>query len=38
MRMFDRDEITDALAERGLSPVRRRVAGLAQFVGARKAA
>jgi SAM-dependent methyltransferase len=38
MRMFEHDEITDALAERGLSPVRRRVAGLAQFVGARKAA
>lgn len=36
MRMFERDEITTALAERGFDPVRRRVAGLAQFVGARK--
>jgi ubiquinone/menaquinone biosynthesis C-methylase UbiE len=36
MRMFERDEITDALAERGFSTVRRRVAGLAQFVGGRK--
>ena len=38
MRMFEREEITDALAERGYSPIRRRVAGLAQFVGGRKAA
>jgi SAM-dependent methyltransferase len=38
MRMFERDEITRALADRGCSPVRRRVAGLAQFVGGRKAA
>jgi SAM-dependent methyltransferase len=37
MRMFEREEITSALSERGFSPVRRRVAGLAQFVGGRKA-
>jgi SAM-dependent methyltransferase len=36
MRMFEREEITDALAARGYSPVRRRVSGLAQFVGGRK--
>jgi ubiquinone/menaquinone biosynthesis C-methylase UbiE len=36
MRMFEREEITEALAERGFSPVRRRVSGLAQFVGGRK--
>jgi SAM-dependent methyltransferase len=36
MRMFEPDEITGALAERGLVDVRRRVAGLTQFVGARK--
>jgi len=38
MRMFERDEITSALTARGFTPVRRRVAGLAQFIGARKAA
>ncbi len=36
MRMFERDEITEALAARGFRTVRRRVAGLAQFVGGRK--
>lgn len=36
MRMFERDEITEALAQRGYAPVRRRVSGLAQFVGGRK--
>jgi ubiquinone/menaquinone biosynthesis C-methylase UbiE len=36
MRMFERDEITGALHERGYSPVERRVAGLTQFVGGRK--
>jgi ubiquinone/menaquinone biosynthesis C-methylase UbiE len=36
MRMFERDEITDALAERGFSTVRRRISGLAQFVGGRR--
>lgn len=38
MRMFERDEITDALVERGYSPVRRRISGLTQFVGGRKTA
>ena len=38
MRMFERDEISDALADRGYSPVRRRISGLTQFVGGRKAA
>ena len=36
MRMFDRDEITDALAQRGFGDVAQRVAGLTQFVGGRK--
>jgi ubiquinone/menaquinone biosynthesis C-methylase UbiE len=36
MRMFDRDEITGALRERGFGDVAQRVAGLTQFVGARK--
>jgi SAM-dependent methyltransferase len=35
MRMFDRDEITDALRSRGFSEIRLRVAGLTQFVGGR---
>jgi ubiquinone/menaquinone biosynthesis C-methylase UbiE len=35
MRMFERDEVTGALAGRGLTDVRRRVTGLTQFVGAR---
>jgi hypothetical protein len=38
MRMFGRDEITRALEERGFEDVRRRIAGVAQFVGARRAA
>ena len=38
MRMFGRDEITSALEERGFEDVRRRIAGVAQFVGARRAA
>jgi SAM-dependent methyltransferase len=37
MRMFERDEVTGALADRGFEGVRRHVAGLAQFVGARRA-
>jgi SAM-dependent methyltransferase len=37
MRMFERDEITGALADRGFEDVRQRVAGLTQFVGGRKA-
>jgi SAM-dependent methyltransferase len=37
MRMFEHDEITAALAERGFEDVRQRVSGLTQFVGGRKA-
>jgi SAM-dependent methyltransferase len=36
LRVFGRDEITDALEARGFEDVRRRVSGLAQFVGARR--
>jgi SAM-dependent methyltransferase len=36
VRLFDRDELTTALAERGLVEVGQRVAGLGQFVSARK--
>jgi SAM-dependent methyltransferase len=36
MRMFERDEITTALRERGFGEMRQRVAGLTQFVGARR--
>jgi SAM-dependent methyltransferase len=38
MRMFERDEIVDALKERGFAEIRRRITGLAQFVGGRLAA
>lgn len=38
MRMFERDEIVDALKERGFVEIRRRITGLAQFVGGRLAA
>jgi SAM-dependent methyltransferase len=34
-RIFGRDDLTGALAERGLTAIDRRVAGLAQFVSAR---
>lgn len=34
-RMFERDEVVEALEDRGFEPVRRRVAGLTQFVGGR---
>jgi SAM-dependent methyltransferase len=37
IRMFERDEIVDALESRGCVDVRRRVSGLAQFVGGRRA-
>jgi len=37
MRIFGRDEIVEALEERGFADVRRRVAGLTQFVGGRLA-
>lgn len=36
IRVFGREEITDALRERGLEKVAQRVSGLAQFVSARK--
>jgi SAM-dependent methyltransferase len=36
-RMFERDEITGALRERGFVDVSQRVSGLTQFVGARRA-
>jgi ubiquinone/menaquinone biosynthesis C-methylase UbiE len=36
VRIFGRDEITDALRERGMEKVAQRVSGLAQFVSARK--
>ena len=34
-RMFERDEITSGLEQRGFRDVRQRIAGLAQFVGGR---
>jgi len=36
VRMFDRNELTDALRNHGLGHVEQRVAGLAQFIAARK--
>jgi ubiquinone/menaquinone biosynthesis C-methylase UbiE len=38
MRVFGREEITRALDERGFEDVRRRITGVAQFVGARRTA
>jgi len=38
LRVFGRDEVTAALEARGFVDVRRRVSGLAQFVGARRPA
>jgi SAM-dependent methyltransferase len=35
IRMFDRDEIVEALRERGFTDVRQRISGLTQFVGGR---
>lgn len=35
MRMFERDEIVDALEERGFAQIRQRIAGVTQFVGGR---
>ncbi|HEU4977848.1 MAG TPA: methyltransferase domain-containing protein [Solirubrobacteraceae bacterium] len=35
MRMFEQEEVVDALRERGFTAIRQRIAGLAQFVGAR---
>lgn len=37
MRVFEPDEVTEALAERGFEAIRRRVSGLVQFVGGRLA-
>ena len=37
MRVFEPDQITEALADRGFEGVRRRVSGLVQFVGGRLA-
>jgi ubiquinone/menaquinone biosynthesis C-methylase UbiE len=34
-RLFEQDELVDALSERGFEDVRQRVAGVTQFVGAR---
>jgi SAM-dependent methyltransferase len=38
MRMFERDEMVEALEDRGFVDVRQRVAGFTQFVGGRLAA
>jgi SAM-dependent methyltransferase len=38
MRVFDHDEIVDALTDRGFADVRQRIAGVTQFVGGRLAA
>jgi SAM-dependent methyltransferase len=35
VRMFDQDEIVDALRERGFTDVRQRISGFTQFVGGR---
>ena len=35
MRVFEADEITGALAERGFTGIHQRLAGLVQFVGGR---
>lgn len=37
MKMFERDEIVNALKERGYAEVRQRITGVTQFVGARLA-
>ena len=36
VRIFDRNELTDALRDRGLGHIEQRVTGLAQFIAARK--
>jgi ubiquinone/menaquinone biosynthesis C-methylase UbiE len=38
MRMFERDEVVEALEARGYEEVRQRITGLTQFVGGRLAA
>ena len=35
MRMFEQDEVVDALRERGFADVRQRLSGFTQFVGGR---
>jgi hypothetical protein len=35
MKMFERDEIVDALEARGFTQIRQRIAGVTQFVGGR---
>jgi SAM-dependent methyltransferase len=35
MRMFEREEVVDALERRGFGQIRQRIAGVTQFVGAR---
>jgi SAM-dependent methyltransferase len=37
MRMFEREEVMEALEDRGFAHVRQRIAGVTQFVGARLA-
>ncbi len=37
MRMFEREEVVDALEQRGFAQIRQRVAGVTQFVGGRLA-
>jgi len=37
MKMFERDEIVNALEERGYAEIRQRITGVTQFVGARLA-
>ena len=37
MRMFERDEVVDALEQRGFVQIRQRIAGVTQFVGGRLA-
>jgi ubiquinone/menaquinone biosynthesis C-methylase UbiE len=37
MRMFERDDVTEALEERGFTDIRQRLAGFTQFVGGRLA-
>ena len=37
MNMFERDELVDALVERGFTDVRQRLTGMTQFVGGRLA-
>jgi hypothetical protein len=37
MRLFEPDEVVDALEQRGFTQIRQRVAGLTQFVGGRLA-